>query len=164
MDKFGSEVACGGIECLLVGNSGIPVKRGKYERTMFIGEYTHAVDEKNRFSLPAKFRKELGKKVVVTRGKDHCLFLYPTKTWVSISEEVKKLGHVESDHRYARFTFSGASEIEIDSIGRILIPEFLREFAELKNPIVITGVHDRVEIWNAPNWSSYRKKLESEYA
>ncbi|KKR84664.1 MAG: Protein MraZ [Candidatus Azambacteria bacterium GW2011_GWF1_41_10] len=137
---------------------------------MFIGEYTHTVDEKNRFSLPAKFRKELGKnkelgkKVVVTRGKDHCLFLYPTKTWISISEEVKKLGHVESDHRYTRFTFSGASEVEIDSIGRILIPEFLREFAGLKNPIVITGVHDRVEIWNVSSWSAYRKRLESEYA
>ena|SRR3989344_1007819 len=138
---------------------------------MFIGEYTHTADEKNRFSLPVKFRKELGKKVVVTRGKDHCLFLYPTKTWVSISNEVKKLGHVESDHRYARFTFSGASEIEIDSIGRILIPEFLREFADLNlpigkggNSIVITGVHDRVEIWNASSWAAYRKRLESEYA
>lgn len=135
---------------------------------MFIGEYTHTVDEKNRFSLPAKFRKELGRKVVVTRGKDYCLFLYPHKTWVAISEEVKKLGHVESDHRYARFTFSGASEIEIDSIGRILIPEFLREFADINppagGPIVVTGVHDRVEIWNASRWTEYRKKLESEYA
>ena len=135
---------------------------------MFIGEYTHTVDEKNRFSLPAKFRKELGKRVVVTRGKDRCLFLYPHKTWVSLSKEVQKLGHVESDHRYARFTFSGASEIEIDSIGRILIPEFLREFADLNTPagepIIITGVQDRVEIWNASSWTAYRKKLESEYA
>ncbi len=131
---------------------------------MFIGEYTHTVDEKNRFSLPAKFRKELGKKLVVTRGKDHCLQLFPHKTWISISEEVKKLGHVESDPRFTRFTFSGASEIEIDSIGRILIPEFLRGFAELKNPIVITGVHDRVEIWNEKRWADYRRKLESEYA
>ena len=131
---------------------------------MFIGEYTHTVDEKNRFSLPAKFRAALGRRIVVTRGKDHCLFLYPRQTWVQISQEVKKLGHVESDPRYARFTFSGASEIEIDSIGRILIPEFLRAFAELKNPIVITGVHDRVEIWNDKRWAAYRKKLESEYA
>lgn len=131
---------------------------------MFIGEYTHTVDEKNRFSLPARFRKDLGKKVVVTRGKDHCLFLYPTKTWALISEEVARLGHVESDHRYARFTFAGASEVEIDSIGRILVPEFLREFAELKNTIVITGVHDRVELWNDKRWAAYRKKLESEYA
>lgn len=137
---------------------------------MFIGEYTHTVDEKNRFSLPAKFRSALGRRIVVTRGKDHCLFLYPHKTWSLISQEVKKLGHVESDFaggkvtRYARFTFSGASEIEIDSIGRILIPEFLRGFADLKNPIVITGVHDRVEIWNDKRWAAYRKKLESEYA
>lgn len=131
---------------------------------MFIGEYTHAVDEKNRFSLPAKFRKELGKKVVVTRGKDKCLTLYPTKTWAAISEEVGKLGHVESDSRFARFTFAGAAEVEIDGNGRILIPEFLREFAELKSSIVITGVHDKVELWNDKRWMAYRKKLESEYA
>jgi len=63
-----------------------------------------------------------------------------------------------------RFTFSGASEIEIDSIGRILVPEFLREFADLKGAVVVTGVHDRVEIWNQDKWEAYRKKLESEYA
>lgn len=131
---------------------------------MFIGEYTHTVDEKNRFSLPAKFRKDLGRKVVVTRGKDHCLFLYPAKTWARISEEVQKLGHVESDHRYTRFTFAGAAEIEIDTIGRVLIPEFLREFAGLKGSITITGVHDRVELWDEKRWQAYRKKLESEYA
>src|SRR3989344_3075042 len=131
---------------------------------MFIGEYTHTVDEKNRFSLPAKFRKALGRKIVVTRGKDNCLFLYPIRTWLQISQEVKKLGHVETDPRFARFTFAGAVEIEIDSIGRILVPEFLREFAELKNSIVITGVHDRVEIWNEKRWAAYRKKLENEYA
>ena len=131
---------------------------------MFIGEYTHTVDEKKRFSLPSKFRQELGKKVVVTRGKDRCLVLYPTKTWLDISKEVKGLGHVEKDPRYTRFTFAGASEVEIDSIGRILIPEFLREFADLKSSIVLTGVHDRVEIWNDKRWTAYRKKLESEYA
>ncbi|KKU49847.1 MAG: Protein MraZ [Parcubacteria group bacterium GW2011_GWA1_47_10] len=131
---------------------------------MFIGEYTHNIDEKNRFSLPARFRKALGRKVVVTRGKDHCLFLYPSGTWLQISQEVKKLGHVETDPRFARFTFAGAAEVEIDSLGRILVPEFLREFAELKNSIVITGVHDRVEIWNDKRWIAYRKKLENEYA
>lgn len=151
----------------------VKLRGPQYEKSknMFIGEYTHTVDEKNRFSLPAKFRAALGRKIVVTRGKDHCLFLYPRRTWLQISEEVKKLGHVETDPRFARFTFSGAAEIEIDSIGRILIPEFLREFAELpaspagrKNPIVITGVHDRVELWNEKRWATYRKKLENEYA
>lgn len=131
---------------------------------MFIGEYTHSVDEKNRFSLPARFRKELGRKVVVTRGKDRCLYVYPTKTWTLISREVASKGHVEIDPRFVRFTFAGASEIETDGSGRILVPEFLREFAGLGNSIVITGVHDRVELWNEKNWSDYKKKLESEYA
>ncbi len=119
-------------------------------------------DGKNRISLPSKFRKELGKKIVVTRGLDNCLFLYPHKTWLDISKETAKQGHMQRDTRYTRFLFSGASEIEIDASGRILIPEFLREFAELKNPVVFTGVHDRIEIWNDKRWAVYRKKLESE--
>lgn len=129
---------------------------------MFIGEYTHTADEKNRTSLPAKFRKELGKKIVITRGLDNCLFLYPHKTWLAISKETAEMGHMQRDTRYTRFLFSGASEIEIDRLGRILIPEFLRAFAELKNPIVFTGVHDRIEIWNDKRWIAYRQKLESE--
>jgi len=132
------------------------------KKIMFIGEYTHTTDEKKRISLPAKFRQELGKKVVVTRGLDNCLFLYPHKTWLAISKETAQMGHIQRDPRYTRFLFSGASEIEIDSSGRILIPEFLREFAELKNPVVFTGVHDRIEIWNDKRWADYRKKLESE--
>jgi len=131
---------------------------------MFIGEYTHTVDEKKRFSLPAKFRKELGRKVVITRGKDQCLYLDPTKTWNEISKEVQGQSHVQRDERFVRFTFSGASEVEIDANGRILIPEFLREFAELGSVVVVTGVHDRVEIWHDGRWNDYRKKLESEYA
>ncbi len=128
---------------------------------MFIGEYTHSSDEKNRISLPAKFRKEVGKLIVVTRGLDNCLFLYPHKTWLEISKEVSGQGHIQRDTRYTRFLFSGASEIEIDGAGRILIPEFLREFAGLKNQIVFIGVHDRIEIWNDKQWNAYRQTLES---
>jgi MraZ protein len=131
---------------------------------MFIGEYTHTVDEKKRFSLPAKFRKELGSKVVATRGLDNCLFLYPHKTWLSISEETAGQGHLARDTRQARFLYSGAAELEVDATGRVLIPEFLREFADLKSTVVLTGVHDRVEIWNEKHWAAYKKKLESEYA
>ncbi len=130
---------------------------------MFIGEYTHTADDKNRISLPAKFRKELGKSVVVTRGLDNCLFLYPHKTWAAISKETTEQGHMQRDTQYSRFLFSGASEMEIDSAGRILIPEFLREFAELKSSIIFTGVHDRIEIWNDKKWFAYRKKLEDAY-
>lgn len=131
---------------------------------MFIGEYTHTVDEKKRISLPAKFRKELGKSVVVTRGLDQCLFLYPLKTWLSLSKETAGQGQLKSDVRQTRFIYSGAAELEIDAIGRVLVPEFLREFAGLGNAVVFTGVHDRIELWNEKRWGVYKKKLESEYA
>lgn len=130
---------------------------------MFIGEYTHTADEKKRISLPSKFRKELGSKVVVTRGVDNCLFLYPHKTWLEISNETTREGHLKRDTRYTRFLYSGASEVEVDGSGRVLVPEFLREFAELKNTVVLTGVHDRIEIWDVRRWGAYKKKLEREF-
>lgn len=130
---------------------------------MFIGEYTHTVDEKKRISLPSKFRKELGSKVVVTRGLDNCLFLFPHKTWLAISEETAKLGLMQLDSRgFTRFMFSGASEIDVDSMGRILIPDYLREFAAIKSPVIFAGVHNRIEIWNEKRWETYKRKIESE--
>src|SRR3989338_8368383 len=100
---------------------------------MLIGEYKHTVDNKNRISLPAKFRKELGKKVVVTRGLDNCLFLFPQKTWALNAKERAKLGWRADARGFTRFMFRGASEIEIDSMGRILIPDYLRKFAVLQS-------------------------------
>lgn len=130
---------------------------------MFIGEHTHTVDEKKRISLPSKFKKELGIKVVVTRGLDNCLFLFPHKTWLVISKEMSKLGMMQSDTRgFSRFMFSGASEIDVDSMGRILIPDYLREFADIKSPVVFAGVHDRIEIWNEKRWKDYTKRIESQ--
>lgn len=130
---------------------------------MFIGEYTHTVDEKKRISLPSKFRKELGSKVVVTRGLDNCLFLFPHKTWAAIAEETAKLGLMQLDSRgFTRFMFSGASEIEVDSMGRILIPDFLRDFAGVKQSVIFAGVHNRIEIWNEKRWDMYKKKIEAQ--
>src|SRR5690348_10351444 len=104
---------------------------------MFIGEYTHTVDEKKRISLPAKFRKELGKKVVVTRGLDNCLFLFPHRTWETISKETAKLDFKHADSRgFSRFMFSGASEVEVDGTGRILVPEYLKDFAGLQSSVI----------------------------
>lgn len=129
---------------------------------MFIGEYTHTADDKKRISLPAKFRKELGAKIVVTRGLDNCLFLFTTKTWNSIAEETSKLGMMQADTRgFTRFMFSGASEIDVDSAGRVLIPEYLCDFAGIENKVVFAGVHDRIEIWNEKRWSAYKKQIES---
>ena len=130
---------------------------------MFIGEYLHTVDDKKRISLPSKFRKELGSKVVVTRGLDNCLFLFPHKAWLVISEETAKLGLMQHDTRgFTRFMFSGASEIDVDSMGRILIPDYLRDFSGVKGSVVYAGVHNRIEIWEPKRWDIYKKKIESQ--
>lgn len=129
---------------------------------MFIGEYKHTVDDKNRISLPMKFRQALGKKVVVTRGLDNCLFLYTHKAWQEKSPEIAKLGWQADARGFSRFMFSGAVEIGVDSMGRILLPDYLREFADLRSPVIIAGVHDRIELWNEKRWSTYKKRIEAE--
>jgi MraZ protein len=127
---------------------------------MLIGEYTHTIDDKKRISLPIKFRKELGKKIIVTHGLDNCLFVYTLKEWQKISEKISELGMGQADKRgFNRFMLAGASLVDVDSIGRILIPEHLREFAEVKEKVVFTGVYSRIEIWNEKRWSEYKQKV-----
>lgn len=133
---------------------------------MLIGEYIHTIDEKNRMSLPSKFRRELGKKIIITPGLDQCLFIFTMKEW---SKVVKKLSNSESDlsflsadkRSFNRFMFGRAAEVEVDSIGRILIPTFLKEKINLKNNAVIVGVEDRIEIWNEKIWEEYKEKIEN---
>lgn len=128
---------------------------------MLIGEYLHTLDAKKRLSLPAKFRKEVGKKVVVTRGLDSCLFMFPLATWKGIAEKLETLPMGQSDTRgIARFILSGAVETEVDQAGRILIPEYLKEFADLRSRVVLAGVSDRVEIWNDKTWEEYKHRIE----
>ena len=128
---------------------------------MLIGEYRHTIDTKKRLSLPSKFRKELGKKVVITRGLDNCLFIYPLREWQIVSKKLSELSIGQSDTRgFSRFMFSGAVDIDIDSLGRALIPDFLKLFAGLKNKVVLIGVNERVEIWNEESWDLYKKQIE----
>lgn len=128
---------------------------------MLIGEYTHAIDDKNRVSLPAKFRAELGKKVVVTPGLDNCLFVFTMKEWQKISERLSESSMLQADTRsFNRFLFGGAVEAEIDSIGRILVPDFLRDRAKLGNKVSVIGVQNRVEIWNEKSWMEYKQVVE----
>lgn len=128
---------------------------------MLIGEYTHTVDDKKRISLPSKFRKEMGKKIVVTQGLDNCLFMYPISEWKKISEKISSLGMGQSDTRgFARFMLAGAVEIDVDSLGRILIPDFLRSFADLSSRVVFAGVVNRIEIWNEKKWSDYKNRIQ----
>lgn len=130
---------------------------------MFIGEYTHTVDEKKRISLPSKFRKELGHKIIVTKSPDACLLLYPAKVWQGIAQSLSKLPMGRRDNRdFGRFMLSGAVEVEVDTIGRILVPDFLRDFADLKNKVVFAGLYDRIEIWNEGEWNKKRTVIEKQ--
>ncbi len=134
---------------------------------MLIGEYIHTIDEKNRMSLPVKFRKELGKKIIITPGLDQCLFVFTQKEWAKVSKKLSgssgdsDLSFLKADQRsFNRYMFGRAAEVEVDSIGRILIPDFLKEKILLKNTAAIIGVEDRVEIWNEKAWSEQKEIME----
>lgn len=128
---------------------------------MLIGEYKHTLDDKKRISLPSKFRQQVGKKIVVTRGLDKCLFMYPIKEWNEISKKIGELGMGQADRRgFNRFMLAGASEVAVDSVGRILIPEHLRKFAGITSKIVFAGVYNRVELWNDKKWDAYKARVE----
>jgi MraZ protein len=128
---------------------------------MFIGEYRHTFDAKNRLSLPAKFRKELGKSVVVTRGLDNCLSVYTRKAWQEESARIARLSTRGAAGRgLSRLLLAGASEADVDSAGRILVPDYLKEFASLNTKAVVAGVSDHVEIWSEGAWEAYTKSIE----
>lgn len=127
---------------------------------MLIGEYVHTLDDKKRVSLPAKFRKEVGKKVVITNGLDKCLFVYTIAQWEKVAQKLAELPMGRADTRgFNRFMLAGAVEADVDSLGRVLIPDFLKDFAELKSKVVVTGVHDRIEIWNEKMWAEYKANI-----
>jgi MraZ protein len=128
---------------------------------MLIGEYRHTIDTKKRLALPAKFRKELGKTVVITRGLDNCLIVYPLKEWQVMSNKLGKLPLSQTEARgFARVMLSGAMAVGLDRLGRILIPEYLKDYASLKKNVVICGLYNRLEIWDAQNWKIYEKRME----
>src|SRR3989344_1354475 len=131
------------------------------ETNMFIGEYEHTLDEKKRVSLPKNFRAGLGKKMVMTRGLDNCLFVYSRASWEKVAAKLQELSFAQADTRgFNRFILSGAAEVEIDAAGRVLIPEHQREFAGLKKEVVFAGVSDRVEVWDAQVWKQYKATIE----
>ncbi|MCX7902962.1 MAG: division/cell wall cluster transcriptional repressor MraZ [Caloramator sp.] len=126
---------------------------------MFIGEYQHALDSKNRIIIPAKFREKLGSKFVMTKGLDGCLYAYPMDEWAKLEEKLKALPLTNKDARaFVRFMFSGAAEIEIDKQGRALIPQNLIEYAGIIKEIVTIGVLSRIEIWSKEKWMEYNEQ------
>ena len=128
---------------------------------MLIGEHKHSLDPKKRLSIPAKFRKELGEGAILTRGLDNCLFVFPRKHWDALAEKLANLPMGQKDTRaFTRLILSGAVEVDFDSLGRILIPEYLKAYAGLEKEIIVAGVYTRLEIWNAAKWGSYKDALE----
>jgi MraZ protein len=128
---------------------------------MFLGEYLHIFDTKNRISLPSRFRKDLGRVVVITRGLDHCLYIYSRKVWEKeASKYSAKTSGSAAERGLARLFLAGSAEAEIDSAGRILIPEHLKSFASIKGNAIVAGVADRVEVWEENAWKKYTAAIE----
>ena len=131
---------------------------------MIIGTYFHTIDDKNRLSLPSKFRKEMGKRLVITPGLDSCLFVFTADEWEKISDRLSgnDASMFKADNRSLnRYLLGMAVEAEVDAAGRMLIPEHLRTRAKLASKVVFVGVRDRVEIWDEEAWKRYAADVES---
>lgn len=128
---------------------------------MFIGEYSYTIDDKGRITTPPKYRSQLADGIVVTRGLDNCLFMYPKKEWDKIAERLGNMPTTDKAARdYARLMLAGAMDIVPDKIGRIVLPQYLRDFAGLKKNVVSAGLFNRIEIWDEDSWRKYEKDIE----
>lgn len=129
---------------------------------MFIGEYSHNIDEKGRLAVPVKFREELKGGAVVTKGLDGCLFLYTMEEWKKLAEKLSALPISQANTRaFARLMLAGAMDVTLDKQGRIVLPEYLRKFVGITKKVVINGLYNRLEIWDADAWEAYRVKTEA---
>lgn len=134
-----------------------------FSQNMLIGQYTHDLDPKKRLTLPAKWRTDLGKKVVVTNGLDNSLFVFPIKEWEKVAEKLSESGFGNPDTRsFNRFILGNAFETDVDSAGRIVIPDTLKSFAKLSEKVVLAGMHARIEIWDEAAWKNYTQKVAGE--
>ena len=132
---------------------------------MFLGEFEHTLDDRGRIAVPAKWRPALGEGLVVTRGIERCLFLWSMNDWNSIAEKLSRLSLMQTDaRRIHRLLFSGATDAAPDRLGRILLPGFLRDYAELRDSVVLVGLLNRVEIWSRDNWHAERSQAEEQSA
>ena len=130
---------------------------------MFIGEYQHATDEKGRLAIPAKFRATLGERAVITRGLDHCLFLFSGSDWEELAKKLSSMPMAEANARaFGRLMLAGAMEAPLDSQGRILLPDYLRTYASITKQTIVTGLYNRIEIWNDEAWKKYKTETESQ--
>ncbi len=131
----------------------------EYERgdSMFIGEYQHSMDAKGRVIMPSKFRDDLGSTFYVTKGMENCLFIFDNDEWDDLAVKINSMNQLSRKEArgFARLFYAGASAMETDKQGRILIPSNLREYAKLDKEVYIIGVAKRIEIWSKENWENY---------
>ncbi len=132
-------------------------------KSMFIGEYSHTIDQKGRMAIPSKLRRELGGGAVVTRGLDACLWIFPKKEWTILAEKLASLPLSDPNSRaFSRLMLAGAMEVEFDSQGRALLPGYLRTYAGLAKNAIVAGLYNRLEIWDEAKWETYKAKTEKE--
>ncbi|HZS02080.1 MAG TPA: division/cell wall cluster transcriptional repressor MraZ [Chloroflexota bacterium] len=132
---------------------------------MFLGEFEHSLDDKGRLAIPAKFRPALGQGLVLTRGLDRCLFAWPMAEWQAVADKLGRLSlmHAEA-RRLQRLLFAGAVDTQLDRLGRVLVPAFLRGYAGLQDAVVVAGVMNRIEIWDRGQWAEERTAAEEQSA
>ena len=129
---------------------------------MLLGEYQHTMDTKGRVAIPAKFRDKLDGGAIVTRGLDSCLFLFTKKEWQTLAEKLTALPLAQANSRaFVRLMLAGAMDVELDNQGRILVPDYLRQYGHLEKQVVVTGLYNRIELWDKDRWQEYKQKTES---
>ena len=133
--------------------------------SLFLGEFEHSIDDKSRLAVPARFRPALEDGLVITRGLDRCLVIWDSESWRAQAERVRTLNPWQGDaRRMQRHFFSGAVPAQPDKLGRIVIPQFLRTYAQLETEVVVVGLADRIEVWSKNEWERERSQAEQDSA
>lgn len=128
---------------------------------MLFGEYIYKMDAKKRLPMPARLREQLGPRVVVTRGLEGCLFVYPLNIWSEVAQKLASAPQGSAASRgFTRLLLSSAYEADLDALGRILIPDSLKSYAELGKEVMVNGVGNRLEIWSKEQWEQYKARTE----
>ena len=133
----------------------------KWGITMFMGEYHHSLDEKSRIVIPSNFRFELKDNFIIVKGLENCLYIFSKEEWNKVVSKLESLPFTKKDVRiFKRSFFSGASNVELDKSGRIVISSNLKDYARIKKECVIIGAGDRIEIWDKDEWNNFMNTYE----
>ena len=129
---------------------------------MLLGEFKHNLDIKGRMAVPSKFRSKLSNGAIITRGLDNCLFIFANSEWEELAKKLVALPLAQANSRaFTRLMLAGAMDVEIDTQGRILIPDYLRKYAGLDKKVVVAGLYNRIEVWDGDTWERYKQRTES---